>query len=77
MKVFPQITRRVCNCESFPPQTICIIRYVCLSHKFCTMDNVVRNLFIYFILFYYHFTALYNMHYYEITIISLSVLSQC
>ena len=33
-------------------------------------------LFIYLFI-YYHFTALYNMHYYEITIISLSVLSQC
>ena len=34
------------------------------------------NIYIYLFI-YYHFTALYNMHYYEITIISLSVLSQC
>ena len=26
-KVFPRITRRACNRESFPPRTICIIRY--------------------------------------------------
>ena len=30
VKVFPQITRRSCSCETFPPQTICIIRYVCM-----------------------------------------------
>ena len=38
--------------------------------------RIINVLFL-FIYFYYHFTALYNMHYYEITIISLSVLSQC
>ena len=27
-KVFPRITRRACNRESFPPRTICIIRYL-------------------------------------------------
>ena len=40
-------------------------------------DNSVNCVTFIYLFIYYHFTALYNMHYYEITIISLSVLSQC
>ena len=38
-KVFPRITQRSCNRETFPPRTICIIRYIRLDYyrfKDCT-----------------------------------------